>query len=219
MNYKLHKLKDEFIITSDKITREEANVISHYQNFNSEFYKIIAQQDQIDFSSLSEEEHKKIGWFDDIQFIKNELNFEDKIFEKWINDLSKSRYVDLGNILNLLERQRELLSDRKFTSEDLFKFVEFYSSVNMRDYGYYQQPTMDGSHKEHNKAIDNKMLDAFIQSLENNSWNIELEMETVGKCDCICHQKDMDIVHSQPCCYPIIKPKITNGKVKITKIL
>lgn len=55
--------------------------------------------------------------------------------------------------------------DKKFSEEDMLSFLQFYECQDIRNYGVFKHPTMDGSHNTHNKAIQKKVLDAFISSL------------------------------------------------------
>lgn len=148
------------------------------------------------------------GWFD-VEKLAQTLALE--AGWDWYNTETSSR-----RIFELWAKQKaqELLSDRRFTIEDM---LEFYYWLK-KSYG----PTkpLEEAQIVH-RTTPNKIVEMFTQSLSQpKSWNIELEMETtvikqnqcINKCvsypsECLCEMtKDT-------------KPKITNGKIKITKIL
>lgn len=132
----LHKLREGFIITSDEhwetgdsLYDFKDNVfrtckISHFPNGKEVkdrwCKKVIAQQDQIDFSGLSIDDQKKIGWFDvkklaakqvkgDNQaFVNSPYNMENYGFDMYCTGFQKAQY---------------LLSDRMFTLEDMHKAI------------------------------------------------------------------------------------------------
>ena len=83
MEYTLHKLPEGFIITNDEEIKENdlcvsfvngtnavlciadgMNRINNSYRFQGLLFKVIAQQDQIIFSDLKEDEQKEIGWFE-----------------------------------------------------------------------------------------------------------------------------------------------------------
>lgn len=152
MELTLHKLSERFLITSSNnlITSNEKNKIEvndpflHITNADYSFHicidrpakqsvignngidyflgnckKVIAQQDQIDFSGLKEEEQKEIDWFD---------------VQKLAQYYAKSR-VDVstawGSYVDGFRKAQELLSDRKFTLEDMKKC--FFNGGYMKD--------------------------------------------------------------------------------------
>lgn len=131
MKTHLHKLPEGFIITSDDDLAENILcydvklglfISSHnFNSYNTNLCKrVIAQQDQIDFSSLSEEEQKKISWFD---------------VEKLAEDYSRKEWEDLYSTKGItgsergwetkddfkagFQKTQELLSDRRFTLEEV----------------------------------------------------------------------------------------------------
>lgn len=135
MKYTLHKLEEGFIITSDEDIREGDNYIcissmyvkkcikkdnnktcfwvEDYLGNNDQLkfsFKVIAQQDQINFSALSEEEQKKIGWFDVNKIAREEHKFN----HKTIHEISFVLGVEVG-----FQKAQELLSDRMFTLEEV----------------------------------------------------------------------------------------------------
>jgi hypothetical protein len=153
--------------------------------------KVIAQQDQIDFSALSEEEQKEIGWVD-IDFIVKDICGYDKNIPLPKNDNEVNIALDC---LKRFQKSQELLSDRKFTLKDMKKaYIQGMEN---------QTISMQGE----TYSLD---FETLIQSLSNSSWKVELEMETV-----------IADYEPAGCDFPdyIEIPKFTNGKVKILKIL
>jgi hypothetical protein len=149
MTYTLHKLPQEgFIVTSDEQIKEgdsfyrNTGVISvmnkelsrYYESIKDlsahNEYKLIAQQNQIDFSSLSEEEQKEIGLnqYDFAQMFYEILKKTYPCFDEWIE---AKEY----------KKAQELLSDKRFTLEDMkLCYMEGWNigrakqSTNMNDY-------------------------------------------------------------------------------------
>jgi hypothetical protein len=122
MEYTLYKIKQEFIVTSDEdlkigdecvnpITNEFFKVTGLNQNINDK--KLIAQENQIDFTSLSYENQFKIGWFNVQQLSNIDVHIEtdyDKFF--------KEGYT------KGFEKSQELLSNKKFTTDEVSLLFE-----------------------------------------------------------------------------------------------
>jgi len=181
MNYTLHKLPEGFIVTSHEEIKE-GDLVHHTFGIHKAVYKngilgwisdktkahlyfgtegggkVIAQQDQIDFSFLSKEEQKEIEWFDVEELALNETS-----------DIDNSQF-DRGVVYGFhkgFKKAQELLSDRRFTLEDMRK------AFNAGDtYRYYENGGF--------RNIPSDILDEeqYIQSLSQpKSWKVELEME------------------------------------------
>jgi hypothetical protein len=192
--YTLHKLPEGFIVTSDE-NLNEGNTIININNFeivenwqghgSTDWWrKVIAQQDQIDFSALSEEEQKKIGWFD-IEMLVNQL------FEKESNNILHPQYQMRLSFINGFQKAQELLSDRRFTLEHMEAAACF---------GMLLEQSKDDPYKLSN----DEEWKGFLQSLSPTSWKAEVEMELLPQA----------YGHGEYC-----QPKLTNGKITITKIL
>ena len=225
IEYTLHKLPQGFIITSGddfhnnnlvpndfayhRGTKEVLQVISKNNETGSwlcndgtnrdcyKLFKVIAQQDQIDFSVLKEEEQKEIGWFDVENFALDSSGF-----------LEGENYASykLG-VLNGFKKAQELLSDRKFTEEYMRNAIAF--GVNTKN----TLLTPTGIEIESNK---------FIQSLSQQSWKVELEMEDVFHKNEETHITDFDtpnlaVKSNYSTHYK--QPKLKEGKIKILKLL
>lgn len=103
------------ILVSDELTNLEAQEIPHYQSNDKRFFKIIAgipQLPLIDFSALTEEECKKIGWIDVETFAENELEKQ-----SWDNSINLP--FNQGFIKGIIHAQS--LNEKKFSEEDLIK--------------------------------------------------------------------------------------------------
>lgn len=165
-NYRLHKRPEGFIVTSDEIYKGKR--CETLEEYYSKFYSndcgnterlIIAQQDQIDFSDLSKEEQKEIGWYD-----------VEKLYKELFPKLNQSEDKRDGEKVGFkigCEIMQELLSDRKFTKKEVLKIISDMSielSVNRPD------------------SFDDIQKCGFniLQSLSQpKSWTVELEMEGI----------------------------------------
>jgi hypothetical protein len=190
--FELHKLKEEFIITShediqedDFVFANDTNVIFRCNNheansaipqFKNLYEKLTAQQDQIDFSGLLEKEQKEIGWFD-VEKLAKEMLPDDSDWQRRF-DLIKG-----------FQKAQELLSDRRFTEDNLV------DAITMA-----QEYTQGHGHVYNSSEI--------IQSLSQKSWKVELEMEEYIEEETGSEFKWMNK-----------RPKLTNGKIKILKLL
>jgi hypothetical protein len=196
-NYILHKLPERFIVTSNEKIQ------------NNELYYVwggIGKAIGIYTKKESDETNndwckKVIAQQDQITF-SNEIP-EDKLkeigwldwFYYWGNLNTKLKNVGGVNAFGYekgFQKAQELLSDRMFTLEEV--------KAAFRK-GFTQR----------NEAKPNAMGD-FLQSIQNKSWKIEIEMgqENLGK---VFNGKSSNIMWGD------LKPKLTNGKIKIAKIL
>jgi hypothetical protein len=162
----LHKLQEGFIVTSDEsmllndicFQRNFENTLHQLIKIENEFQlkmanskdgsftklKVIAQQDQIDFSALTEEEQKEIGWFDVDEFAQNRFT------GSYDND---TNYNLRFGFKEGFQKAQELLSDRRFTLEDMKRC--FFNGGDMKDESEWNH---------------------YIQSLSQpKSWQIEGE--------------------------------------------
>jgi hypothetical protein len=179
--YTLHK--QGFIVTSDEQIKEGDVVLEKYgdgslklstctpmsklisEEYSKSFQtKVIAQQDQIDFSALTEEEQKKIGWFDVAPFVN-------KHFEKYWDkedgtkmtrdeitaEMMTSLLVEQASYVAGFQKAQELLSDRRFTLDEVRQ--SFWKCFENRGLGY--SVTMGDLEVELNKSL----------------WKVEVEME------------------------------------------
>ena len=174
--YTLHKLPQEgFIVTSDEEIKNGDLVLEKYADTSlkldtctpmskliSEEYskgfqtKVIAQQDQIDFSSLSEEQQKEIGWFDVASFASVAV-----ICNGGLITTENEQEVAFSYYYQGFQKAQELLSDRRFMLEDVQ--LAFAKGAEYTTKPYPQNVQFENEYK---------------QSLSQKSWKIELEMNT-----------------------------------------
>lgn len=175
MELTLHKLSEGFLITSDEETKNDEwfynPFIKEVQiNCNSnDCLKVIAQQDQIDFSDLSEKEQKEIGYFDVEKLALKEFMFPEKLFHSMKNS-SQNEYLleeEYGKentvvyfqciaFIKSFQKLQEIFSDRKFTLEDMGKCYEE---------GFYQGSLKDSPVKD---------FSLYSESLSQpKSWKID----------------------------------------------
>jgi len=192
--YTLHKLPEGFIVTSnEEIKKDElpCEVLDLYTNkiwvyrtseFGSNasdyFIKIIAQQPQIIFSSLKEEEQVRIGWFD---------------VEKLAEDYSRKEWENLYSTKGITGSERgwetkddfkagfqkclELLSDRKFTEEDMRKALKL--------------AWLEGHDNRLgiNRATREEWENTTIRYLSQQSWRIQGEWASCSEDIGVCYEK------------------------------
>jgi hypothetical protein len=221
MNYTLHKLPSKFIITSDEKIQEGDLMLSHSKTIcragnstlvnmtsidNTKCQKVIAEEEQINFSRLSEEVCKKIGWFD-VHKIAWDITDQKYPYVSDDDDSNTQEEFDRWNAHWMgfkggFNKAQELLSDRMFTLEDIknaFNAGENYENTQ----------------KYPNAPDENQ----YIKSL--NSWKIELlgGYKCIGICERIAH----DYSDNAECCTGVCanseKPKFIDGKITITKII
>jgi hypothetical protein len=224
----LHKLPEGFIVTSDEGSKkgeltifpstENGRIVklntpkiaeSNYAANGIYNLKVLTQQDQIDFSALKEEEQKEIGWFD-VEKIQKEKFLE---FRAMITETSEKNLFEIG-IREGFQKAQELLSDRRFTLEDMKKsFIEGSNVWIDEDDAYGSE--------------FNNEMNQYIESIaQPKSWEIEVEMEIVDGCNCkfmidngLAYNIGNKVIGTT--CSErnrCTKPKFTNGKIKILKI-
>lgn len=166
MNYTLHKLPQGFIITStdainigDKsllITEGfQPQILTHFENVENDYIgrKIIAQQEQIDFSGLSEEDKKEIGWID-----------VEELATKHATNPGMMAYIfpdKKESFTKGFKKAQELLSDRMFTLEDMEN--AFFNGWIYRGDEYQ----FTSAKREYMKYL-----------YRTQSWDIEMESDT-----------------------------------------
>jgi hypothetical protein len=196
MNYTLHKLYIGFIITSDEKIKEGDLVLNSlnciqsflkdYNDINAE--KVIAQKPNIIFSDLTEDEQKRIGWFDVEKLALEEIPFNNMFgTPSWMDNNFKYRKEwEKG-----FRKAQKLLADRKFTEEQVRK-----SLLEVALWGKVSTTRFEDVEK-------------IIQSLSQPKyWPVELEMKDYVEEETGSEFKWMNK-----------RPKLTDGKVKILKLL
>jgi hypothetical protein len=195
--FELHKLREGFIVTSDQDIQlndfyylPRTNSIHQCNEDPTELNlekhlgiaKVIAQQDQIDFSALSEEEQKEIGWYD----MDNIIVPLSKEIVMDRNGNPDKTLVSFGR--EIFQKAQELLSDRRFTLEDVQ--LAFAKGAAYTTKPYPQNVQFENEYK---------------QSLSQKSWKVEVEME-------------LNLNGRNGLERASFIPKLTNGKIKILKL-
>jgi hypothetical protein len=163
IQYNLHKLPEGFIITSDETPIKKGEL--YYNTVNYQIFKldgvvfnhckkVIAQQDQIIFN-LSEEEQKEIGWYDVCSLGEDATNLR-ILKHKTANQVARQYY---DGYLDGFQKAQELLSDRRFTLEDIKKAIR---------YGFDVGFCSNSSNKVKN---DLQSEESFIS--QPKSWKVE----------------------------------------------
>ena len=207
MEYTLYKLSEGFIITSDEETKYKdyvwngEHILGVAKVFHPNGKKVIAQQDKIDFSALKLEDQKEIGWFDveaeaERDWVYKEYGFEVGYNPKRCVDGAIQKPKFINGYKKGFQKAQKLLSDRRFTLEE----AELIFGLGAA-----------------NHANGKPSFEEVIKSLSQQSWKVELEMEDSFRTNEETYIDDSGVkgnysTHSK-------KPKLTNGKIKITKIL
>ncbi len=220
MKTTLHELPEGFIVTSDEVPKigdkyfdtsdkeslnpifERSMQIGYYDNC----LKVIAQQDQIDFSALKEEEQKKIGWFD---IEKEAMSYLDRNYSLSYERTTWQKLHEKTYAAGF-QKAQELLSDRRFTLDDMQGFVLWLNDNWRRGKGGWYHV---GDFYRNSKPIRTEFLmSEYIKFLSQpKSWEVEIEMEQ-------CYEDHLE--GGEFVLRPSGKrPELTNGKIKILKLL
>jgi len=200
MKTHLHKLPEGFIVTSDeeikqgdlKYTPFDDIIKIHKQEgqyYDTHESKIIAQQHQITFSDDITEEKLREIGCVDVQKLNENANGY-AVFGKPIGE----KYLAFKEGYNQgFQKAQELLSDRVFTKEDM------------------QQALVDmGLLTVKNPVGSAYKIDEIIQSLSKpKCWEVEIEMEAYLSDD---EDENGNLIGKK-------RPKLTDGKITILKIL
>lgn len=167
MKTQLHKTQQGFIVTSDEKplnlgfdTLRGCLWDIEQNSMNGDIYKrVIAQQHQLDFSAISEEKCKEIGWFDEVEIYRlaNEAMEGGKDLPKGLVEY-RGKAVDFAfdKYVQGMKKMKELLSDRVFTLEDVKNAVKAGIKIGNQSSVIYQK----------------KLFDEHIQSLTPTTWEI-----------------------------------------------
>jgi len=215
--FTLHKLPEGFVVTSDQkdtigylpvvLTRfneleETADGYDVYDHIQNGSKIVIALPDQIDFSSLSPEIQKEIGWFDVDKLALDSIGVVENDVPHWRDFISNEDYSSAKGFKKGFQKALELLSDMTFTKKDMFKLME-----HLRD-----------TESRMMFEVETRM---FVS--KPKSWKVELEMETV-KGEYIGRKKIGVTPSGEPTYinegYEEKEvPKLTDGKIKLLKLL
>ena len=203
--YTLHKLLEGFIVTSDEQVEKGNIVLETLIDGKKELFeihtlndinlerqvKVIAQQDQIDFSSLSIEEQKEIGYFDVVNFSQKHKDLQLKSGK----DLSHS-ISSMYGFMDGFKTAQELLSDRIFTLKEVKQ-----SLFDLADVFF------NNCQKGITEEDCQKYQNIIIQSLSQKSWKIEIEHTCNG-----IRKEGESCTLNNKCTYP------NCGKIKILNL-
>jgi hypothetical protein len=127
INYTLHKLNNGFIITNNELTYPGEIVYSTVTNTlvsftdprhfsEGTYFKVIAQQSNIIFSDLKEDECLRIGFFDINEIARVE----------WLKSTGQQSYcLGLHDGVKIgFQKALSLTSEKKFTLEDIHKAID-----------------------------------------------------------------------------------------------
>ncbi len=214
MELTLHKLSEKFLITFGagefkNFCFKEGEIIGctliqKEPEYSETFYKVIAQQDQIDFSDLSEKEQKEIGYFDveaeaERDWVYKEYGFEVGYNPKRCVDGAIQKPKFINGYKKGFQKAQELLSNRRFN--EMLGLLEICKESAVIDTTVFIQ----------RKAKE------YLQSLSQpKSWKIEVEMEDSFRDNEETYIDDSGAKGNYSTNSK--KPKLTNGKIKITKI-
>ena len=206
MKTKLIKTQDKFILVSDEEIKE-GEILPYvmkwengYEIFNTNngirksklnrAYKIIAgipELPSVDFSLLSEADCKEIGWADVEKLAREYADFAMEEMQ-WANRMKRATISSFTHGF----KTAQSLNDKMFEVKEVVELCKILISNPFEKCGKTYQ----------------ELTDSYIQSLQQTSWDVEVEMEKVGS------TKD----GLEPW-INIYKPKITNNSIKIVKIL
>lgn len=218
MKTQLIKLQDnKFILVNDEEIKSKDIIILHdgrIEKCSNAFYdrnsiwfrggklettpknckKIIAGIDNLpslDFSLLSEDDCKTIGWVD-IEKLAGEFNTHHKL------DFGYATSVWYFGVDAFKEgfKTAQSINDKRFNLEDMNAAIAF---------GF-------GICRTENRAPFNKEIISFIQSLQQTVWSVEVEMEYFQEENSRHPDSKEGILSSY-------RPLIVNNSIKITKIL
>ncbi len=192
MNYTLYKLDTGFIVTSDEEIKE-GDLVLNSLNCIQSFLK--------DYNDINAE--KVIAKEPNIIF--SDLKEEEQKKIGWFDvdsfikqHMGLPSYLQVSSMSPMMQSQFLSLSELFQKSQELLSDRMF--TLEDMENAFYEQ-------QEFNQACEpiGKSFDQFIKSLSQKSWSVELEMEDKISLD------GHTIIGKEP--------KLTDGKVKILKLL
>jgi len=197
--FELHKMREGFIVTSNEQAKEgelgyinfqggDVKIVGKY--FADDWRKVIAQQDQIDFSLLIEEEQKEIGIYYEpvVEAINRAWSYLNAL--GYFTDPTNEGRVVENLLIQARVRSQELLSDRRFTLEDVQ--LAFAKGAEYITKPYPQNVQFEVEYK---------------QSLSQKSWKVEIEHTCNG-----IRKEGESCTLNNKCTYP------NCGKIKILNL-
>lgn len=183
MNGILYKLKEGWVLCSDEVIKEgelhvnlatlevenasknlSINILSQNSfgdSVRKQYKKVLTKSP--DFSELKEEDAKTIGWFDVNKYVS---------FLDTPESLDQYSY-DMG-VVHGFQKAQELLSDRRFTEEDLLKAISLAKVAKTSDGLINMDNWISNGYEGAESAYSNKEI---IQSISQpKSWEVEYEL-------------------------------------------
>ena len=200
MNYKLIMLPQP-ILVSEKLTIEEANFISHYQDVDGNFFKIIAglpDLPKLDLSLIA----KKIGWVD---LNKIESDYFDEATKGWDEDGIEDYGHEVRQDAEIYLRgfkAGQSLNEKKYSEKDMSNLWQ-YIVEGAKDILISGTTTISS-------------FEDYIQSLSKpKEYQVEVEMELISN-EYDYDEDETTLAHSIESWE---QPKITNNTIKILRTI
>lgn len=218
MKTKLIKQQDKFILVSDETIENcyvydfEENVCYFWNkptneintNFLKSCKKIIAgipELPSIDFSLLSEEDCKEIGWVD-----------VEKLADEFYKKYQSKPYAMEKGAWRKGFKTAQSFNDKMFSLEELIKFSEYCRNTARREGTYGNGFTNNWELCSEQKLVSTEDLFKMYQSLQQIVWDVEVEIDNRKQVS----SENKGFLVDNPNLY---KPLITNNKIKVNKIL
>jgi hypothetical protein len=173
MKHTLHKTKTGFIVTNDVTPTFDNDILVNGKTYNNAICKyrpspcpppyvsnldiskkLIAQEPQLNFSDLKEDDCKKVGWYDIESFAKKSRTFINNLAYCCKGD-TEEHIFDVG-FNEGFQKCQELMSDR-FTEKDMMDIAGYMAAADNK------RPI----HELKEEAIE------YIKRKSNKSWEIE----------------------------------------------
>lgn len=185
---------DDYIYWNKKVTKA---INTTYSKSTKKIIAGIEGLPSIDFSGLSEEVCKRIGWVDVFKMSKNKYPYSKRLHK--VDREDDEMYKDLlREGFEVGFKTAQSLNDKKFSLEDIEEAMKNIASEIV---------TFDGVIDANSPASIYTWVQAYLNKLSQPKvFNVEVEMEEVKSST------------YEPCTKWIV-PKITNNSIKIIKIL
>ncbi len=176
MKATLYKLKEGYILAYDNLTRE-----SFIESWLSMGKSIICHGGKTrgvltkspDFSLLSDEDAKRIGWFD-VEKIVIPISLKYAITK---NGQPDKTLVAFG--IDVSQKALELTADRRFTEDDMQGFVIWLDENWRRGKSGWRH--VGDFYKNHKPVKTESLMQKYLESIsQHKSWEVEYKEENGG---------------------------------------
>lgn len=161
----------------------------------------IPQLPSIDFSVLSDDECKRIGWVD-VEKLAEKIIQDEKVAHE-LKHFSKRLIVSVF-------KAAQSLSDKKYSLQDMIDWLHYYQRT--AELGFYS--TAENHGKPHDKVL-RKFIDEELN--KPKVFNVEVEMEDAVNMDYKPSFGNGSDSTYNPMYIKV--PKVTNNSIKILKLL